>query len=369
MAGRCCRHRPACWAESATRATASPGERNLRRELDGRGRWLATAARTRSCTRPTTSTTRCSCSHRACTPTTRRTFAGSRRRCWPPGRACRPRQPVPGAGVRTQIQNALVALPEHHRTTALAAWPGVPLRLSRQGRPRDAVLRLGVYLNNVPGNPLGETRQITQNITHQGTFGFKADVGGDGSSMATSRRAIPARTTSTTTARVSTACSWRWTQWIPTHAGRRFRPSGNPVCRVASPTFDPTYYKSFADCVPINLFGGWNNISPQAAAYVSGPQKMAEQYYDLKNGELSANGKLLRGLGRSDQRRLRRGLAQGVDPADDAESVERVSGVPQRPAHRQHDPHAADLLPRRHPAGLLHQPMATPAPGRPVRRP
>ena len=37
----------------------------------------------------------------------------------------------------------------------------------------------GVYLNNVPGNPLGETRQITQNITHQGTIGIKAELGGD----------------------------------------------------------------------------------------------------------------------------------------------------------------------------------------------
>jgi len=64
--------------------------------------------------------------------------------------------------------------------------------------------------------------------------------------------------------------------------------NGNPICRVASPTYDPQYYKSFSNCAPINLFGGWNNISPQAAAYVSGPQKMAEQYYDTWMNAMNA---------------------------------------------------------------------------------
>jgi outer membrane receptor protein involved in Fe transport len=155
---------------------------------------------------------------------------------------------------------------------------------------RDALatqyFTLGVYLKNTPGNPLGETRQITQNITDQGTFGFKADVG-----------------------------SWRVDGYVQkgdtveryidnngTRVDRLFLAmdavadaNGNPVCRVASPTYDPTYYKNFADCVPINLFGGWTNISPQAAAYVSGPTKLATQHYDLKNGEITASGDLFQG--------------------------------------------------------------------------
>jgi hypothetical protein len=69
---------------------------------------------------------------------------------------------------------------------------------------------------------------------------------------------------------------------------------------VASPTYDPLYYKSFANCAPMNMFGGWSNISPAAAAYVSGPTKYAHQIYGLTNGELNANGTIFSGIGAGD---------------------------------------------------------------------
>jgi iron complex outermembrane recepter protein len=145
----------------------------------------------------------------------------------------------------------------------------------------------GVYLNNVPGNPLGETRQITQNITDQGTVGFKGDIGGwkiDGYFNYGHTRELYIDNNGTRVDRLFLAMD------AVTDPA-----TGNAACRVATQSYDPQYYKSFADCVPINLFGGWSNISPQAAAYVSGPQKQADQYYDLKNGEISANGKLFEG--------------------------------------------------------------------------
>jgi outer membrane receptor protein involved in Fe transport len=198
--------------------------------------------------------------------------------------------PFLAPGIRTQIQNALVAsFPNATGPLSAANGYGPGYRFVYPGKDDLAAqyFTYGVYLNNVPGNPLGETRQTTQNITHQGTLGFKADLFGDWKADGYYNYGSTRE------------------NWIDNNGTRVDRlffaldavadASGNPVCRVASPTYDPTYYKSFSDCVPINLFGGWHNISPQAAAYVSGPQKIAEQYYDLKNGEISANGKLFDG--------------------------------------------------------------------------
>src|SRR5262249_1834036 len=77
--------------------------------------------------------------------------------------------PFLSPGVKTTIQNALIA--QFPTTNGVRpVYPG-----------RDALatqwFTLGVYRKNVAGNPVGETRQITQNITDQGTFGFKAEVG------------------------------------------------------------------------------------------------------------------------------------------------------------------------------------------------
>jgi len=123
-----------------------------------------------------------------------------------------------------------------------------------------------VYLKNVPGNPLGETRQITQNKTNQGTLGFKADLAGTWKLDGYAQKGQTLQ---------------NYIDVNGTRVDRLFftmdavaDANGNPVCRVSTAAANPQYYKLFSDCVPINLFGGWNNISPQAAAYVSGPTKL-----------------------------------------------------------------------------------------------
>jgi len=88
--------------------------------------------------------------------------------------------PFLAPGVKTTIQNALVAqFPNATGPLSAANGYGPGYRAVYPGRDALATqyFTLGVYLKNTPGNPLGETRQITQNITDQGTFGFKADVG------------------------------------------------------------------------------------------------------------------------------------------------------------------------------------------------
>jgi iron complex outermembrane receptor protein len=202
-------------------------------------------------------------------------------------------------GERTTIQNALIAAnPNATGPLSAANGYGPGNRYVYPGKDLLATQYFtdGVYLNNVPGNPLGETRQITENITHQGTLGFKSELPADwkldGYFNYGATRENYIDNNGTRVDRLffaADAVDSNATPANPTATG------GNPICRVASQAFDPTYYKSFADCVPINLFGGWSNISPQAAAYVSGPQKTAEQYYTLQNGELSANGKLFDG--------------------------------------------------------------------------
>lgn len=199
--------------------------------------------------------------------------------------------PYLAPGIRSQLQTALAtAFPNATGPLSAANGYGPGYRFVYPGKDDLATqyFTYGVYLDNVPGNPLGETRQITENITHQGTIGLKADVLSwkvDGYLQYGTTRENYIDNNGTRVDRLFFALDA-----VPDA-------NGNPTCRVASPTYDPNYYKNFADCVPINLFGGWNNISPQAAAYVSGPQKTAEQYYDLTNGELTANGELFKGIG------------------------------------------------------------------------
>ncbi|MGH8220788.1 MAG: TonB-dependent receptor domain-containing protein [Steroidobacteraceae bacterium] len=187
---------------------------------------------------------------------------------------------------------------------ALATLPGTTTGPNGAGyRPvypgRDALstqyFSYGVFLNNVPGNPLGETRQITENATHEGTLGFKANIAGDwqldGYAQTGSTRESYFDNNGTRVDRLFFAMD----AITPVDATGKPIPNAGPICRVASPYYNPQYYQSFANCAPINLFGGWANISPQAAAYVSGPQKLATQDYDLTNGELAANGTLFEG--------------------------------------------------------------------------
>jgi iron complex outermembrane recepter protein len=196
--------------------------------------------------------------------------------------------PFLSSGIASQIRGALATAYPNATGPLAASGPGY--RYVYPGRDDLAAqyFTYGVYLNNIPGNPLGETRQVTENITHQGTIGFKAEIGDwkiDGYGQRGATRENYYDNNGTRVDRLFLAMD------------AVADANGNPICRVASPTYDPNYYKSFSNCVPINLFGGWSNISPQAAAYVSGPQKLAEQYYDLTNGELNASGKIFNGFG------------------------------------------------------------------------
>jgi outer membrane receptor protein involved in Fe transport len=68
--------------------------------------------------------------------------------------------------------------------------------------------------------------------------------------------------------------------------------SGNIVCNVA--LVDPT---NFGDCVPMNIFGGIGNLSPQAVSYIVDDYKHAIQHIKQDWAEFVMSGDVWRGFG------------------------------------------------------------------------
>jgi outer membrane receptor protein involved in Fe transport len=122
---------------------------------------------------------------------------------------------------------------------------------------------------NTPDSPLGDSRQITDNDLASTTIGFEMDLTRDGF-----------------------LDGWKLegyyqhgknVQDYKTENGIRvdrlffamdavIGPQGTPVCNIS--LVNPTY---FSDCAPVNLFGGVQMISPQAAAYIVDDGKTARQ--------------------------------------------------------------------------------------------
>ena len=69
-------------------------------------------------------------------------------------------------------------------------------------------------------------------------------------------------------------------------------PQGNIVCHVA--LVDPVH---FGDCVPMNIFGGVQNISPEAARYIVDDYKHAVQHIRQDAAEFVMSGDLFDGFG------------------------------------------------------------------------
>jgi outer membrane receptor protein involved in Fe transport len=68
--------------------------------------------------------------------------------------------------------------------------------------------------------------------------------------------------------------------------------TGNIVCHVA--LVDPT---NFGDCVPMNIFGGIDNLSPQAVAYIVDDYKRAAQHIEQESAEFVVSGDIWEGFG------------------------------------------------------------------------
>jgi outer membrane receptor protein involved in Fe transport len=182
--------------------------------------------------------------------------------------------------------------------------PSVASLMAAQGTPGDPsgvrYVGYGYFPPNNADTVLGDSRQDTDNTTHATTIGFTHDFEGDALS------------------------GWRMygyyqsgdsTQDFVTRNGVRVDrlqlamdavidpATGQPVCRVNLPQFTGPIASGgnggvFADCVPLNTFGGVANITPQAANFVMDrDHKIARQWTEQRVAEVTLSGNLWEGFG------------------------------------------------------------------------
>jgi outer membrane receptor protein involved in Fe transport len=147
----------------------------------------------------------------------------------------------------------------------------------------------GFFGINGPDTPLGDARQVTDNELSSATVGFRLDLARDGF-----------------------LDGWELDGYYQdgknvqdyiTENGIRVDrlffaldavpdAQGNPVCNIA--LVNPAV---FGDCAPLNLFGGVQNISPEAAAYIVDDGKVARQDTQQQFAEVVFTGELGEGFG------------------------------------------------------------------------
>lgn len=149
---------------------------------------------------------------------------------------------------------------------------------------------------NTPDTPLGESRQDTDNTMYSATFGFdhEFDFGWNlkGYYQYGENEQDFITTNGVRTDRLNLAID-----------AVRDPATGEIVCRVNLPQFTGPIAQGgngglFRDCVPINTFGGVQNISGAGANYIMDrDNKIARQWTDQHFAELVADGELFSGFG------------------------------------------------------------------------
>jgi outer membrane receptor protein involved in Fe transport len=142
-----------------------------------------------------------------------------------------------------------------------------------------------------PSNPMGDSRQITENTLDSGTLGFKSQIKGG---FLEGWRLDGYYQYGKTKQDFITQNGVRVDR-LPMAMDAVTDANGQVRCRVSLPQFDPNGY--FKDCVPVNLFGGVQNLTPAAVAWIRDDGKVARQWTDQKFAELVLNGDVWRGWG------------------------------------------------------------------------
>ncbi|MEY4640373.1 MAG: hypothetical protein RLZZ227_367 [Pseudomonadota bacterium] len=154
----------------------------------------------------------------------------------------------------------------------------------------------GLAALNTPDTPLGESRQDTDNEMYSYTFGFNHEFafGWDLNGYYQYGENVQDFVTvnGVRTDRLNLAFD-----------AVRNPTTGQTVCRVNLPQFTGPISAGgngglFSDCVPINTFGGVQNITPAGAAYIMDQDgKVARQWTDQHMAELVASGEVFEGFG------------------------------------------------------------------------
>jgi iron complex outermembrane recepter protein len=154
--------------------------------------------------------------------------------------------------------------------------------------PDQQFVGFGMFALDQPGTPLGDSRQITENRTNAGTIGFKAKFGETSWGLDGYYQYGKNRQDFITQNGIRT-------DRLPLALDAVIGPNGTPVCRVSLPQFDPNGI--FSDCAPVNLFGGLQNLSPEAVAWIRDDGKIARQWTDQKFAEVVLTGDVWGGFG------------------------------------------------------------------------
>lgn len=149
----------------------------------------------------------------------------------------------------------------------------------------------GMFGLDQPGTPLGDSRQITDNHMDSATLGFKT-VFGDG--FLSGWKLDGYYQYGENRQDFITENGIRVDR-LPMAIDAVRDANGNIVCRVSLPQFDPTGI--FKGCVPANLFGGVQNLSPAAVAWIRDDGKIARQWTNQHVAELVLTGDLWKGFG------------------------------------------------------------------------
>ncbi len=145
---------------------------------------------------------------------------------------------------------------------------------------------MSVFLPNNAANPIGDTRQVTANAMSSVTLGFNARLADRWTLDGFVQKGKNRQDFNTINGiRVDRL-------FVALDAVRDT--NGNIVCRAALPGNDPNGY--FRDCAPLNVFGGVNTISPEAAKYIRDDYKVASQWIEQNVAELAISGDLGFGL-------------------------------------------------------------------------
>jgi len=148
---------------------------------------------------------------------------------------------------------------------------------------------LGYLGLNTDDNLLGDSRQITDNRMYSITTGFNADVGGDG--FMSGWRVDGYYQYGKNRQDFITENGIRVDRLFIAMDAVADPDTGVPVCRAA------LFNDVFADCVPVNLFGGNQNISPEAASYIVDDGKTSRQLTSQHFAELVMTGEIWEGFG------------------------------------------------------------------------
>lgn len=146
----------------------------------------------------------------------------------------------------------------------------------------------GFFGLDMPSTPLGDSRQITDNRMDSVTLGFKTQFGSSTWKLDGYYQYGENRQDFITQNGIRV-------DRLPLALDAVLDANGQPVCRVSLPQFDPNGY--FKGCVPVNLFGGVQNLTPEAVGWIRDDGKIARQSTDQHVAELVLNGDVWDGFG------------------------------------------------------------------------